>query len=103
MVDASPEFKYSFEEELNKRLAATGDLRADKIISATLESDDDKIIRLKSPTRPSFVKKFYLAKKDSDYMQLIKTDDNTVIDTSSRKSAENIRLYLCEYGHLIRE
>ena len=103
MVDASPEFKYSFEEELNKRLAASGDLRADKIISATLESDDDKIIRLKSPTRPSFVKKFYLAKKDSDYMQLIKTDDNTVIDTSSRKSAENIRLYLCEYGHLIRE
>lgn len=103
MVDASPEYKYSFEEELNKRLAATGDLRADKIISATLESDDDKIIRLKSPTRPSFVKKFYLAKKDSDYMQLIKTDDNTVIDTSSRKSAENIRLYLCEYGHLIRE
>lgn len=103
MVDASPEYKYSFEEELNKRLAATGDLRADKIISATLESDDDKIIRLKSPTRPSFVKKFYLAKKDSDYMQLIKTDNNTVIDTSSRKSAENIRLYLCEYGHLIRE
>ncbi len=103
MVDASPEFKYSFEEELNKRLAATGDLRADKIISATLESDDDKIIRLKSPTKPSFVKKFYLAKKDSDYMRLIKTDDNTVIDTSSKKSAENIRLYLCEYSHLIRE
>lgn len=103
MVDASPEFKYSFEEELNKRLAATGDLRADKIISATLKSDDDKIIRLKSPTRPSFVKEFYLAKKDSDYMQLIATDDNTILDTASRKSAENIRLYLCEYGHLIRE
>ena len=102
MVESCPEYKLPFEQELEKRITI-GQTGVQSIIAESLSADDDQIIALKSPIKPNLIHGYYLARKEADYVRLVDSSENSIVDTNSATSAEHVRLYGCLREHLIIE
>lgn len=103
IIESYPIYKSSFEEELNARLSSVNAGQANQLIAKALQNPikiKDQI-RINSSSEPYVLNTYYLVNGNSDYVNILDADKNSVINTGVSNSAETIVLYSCSKENII--
>lgn len=103
IIESYPIYKSPFEEELNARLSSVNAGQANQFIARSLQNHT-KIknqIRINSSSEPYVLNTYYLVNGNSDYVNILDADKNSVINTGISNSAETIVLYSCSKENII--
>lgn len=102
IIESNPIYKASFEEELNARLNAVNAGQANKLIAKALQNPT-KIkdnIRINSSFEPYELNTYYLINGNSDYVNILDVNENSIVNTGGSNSAETVVIYACSKDNI---